>query len=59
MREYCLLTSTGAVVNMCMSYRPEPPELTDFQFSRGYKWVPVSEVPDSRLKEYQYWDERP
>lgn len=59
MREYCLVTTNGDVVNMSMSYKPTAPEVTDFQRERGYKWVPVSKVPVSKLQQYQYWNERP
>lgn len=58
-REYCLISKGGNVVNMCMSYRPDPPVLTEEQVKRGYQWVPVSQVPVSKLIQYKYWTERP
>lgn len=57
MNEYCLIGPTGFVVNISLC--ATLPKLTEFQESRGYRWVPISQVADSRLCEYQYWNERP
>jgi hypothetical protein len=59
MREYCLVTKAGTVINMCMSYKPEAPTPNDYQIENGWRWVPVSQVPESKLTAYRYWSERP
>ena len=59
MREYCLVNETGTVLNMSMRHDDTPPELNDYEYQRGYKWVPVVQVPYHRLTEYRYWNERP
>lgn len=59
MREFCLVTQSGAVVNMCMNYTGVVPDVTEFQKSRGYQWVPVEKVPQQRINEYQFYSERP
>jgi len=59
MREYCLVSRSGAVVNMCMMYKPGEPTLTDYMKNQGLKWVPVEKVPHSVLVKYHYWNERP
>lgn len=59
MREYCLITKSGHVVNMSQSYKPEPPTLTEYQIEKGYKWVPRSEVSMAALTSYRFWSERP
>jgi hypothetical protein len=63
--EYCLVTNynetfkTCTVLNMCMSYKPGPPELTDYQREQGWQWVPVQKVANSSLTTYRFWNERP
>lgn len=59
MREYCLVTQSGLVINMCMNYRPEPPALSEYAAERGHTWVPVEKVPQDALQKYRYWSERP
>lgn len=59
MREYCLVNESGKVLNMCMSYKPTGPVESEYQKEFGYKWVPVSQVSQQRLREYKYWDKRP
>lgn len=56
MNEYCLISPSGSVVNMCMTTRVGGP-MTETQ--EGYKWVPVGSVPMSKLSKYRYWSERP
>lgn len=59
MREWCLVNATGNVINMCMNYGPGEPWISDYQISRGYTWKPRSDVSQSDLSKYKYWDERP
>lgn len=59
MREYCLVSRSGAVVNMCKTYKPEGPLLDEYMERQGLKWVPVEKVPHSVLVKYHYWNERP
>lgn len=59
MREYCLVTAAGAVVNMCLTPVDNPPLVTEYQQSRGYEWVPLEKVPKSKLHEYYHWLNRP
>lgn len=59
MREYCLLTPAGAVVNMSMCYGDRQPYLSEEQIEKGYRWEPVGRVSQTALQKYQYWNERP
>lgn len=56
--EYALLNSHGDVVNISYK-RGEPPVVTGFQEDRGYRWVPLSTVPEGALQRYNFWSERP
>jgi hypothetical protein len=42
-----------------MNYTGVVPDVTEFQKSRGYQWVPVEKVPQQRINEYQFYSERP
>lgn len=59
MREYCLISKGGTVLNMAMSYKSEPPVLTEYQIERGYEWVPVDKVSTFALRQYEFWNKRP
>jgi hypothetical protein len=59
MREWCLVSTLGTVVNMATTYTASPPALTEYQEEKGWKWVPVAQVNQSKLREYRYWNERP
>lgn len=59
MREYCLVSKIGTVLNMCMTAKPEGPYLSDEQKERGSTWIPVEKVSSNALRTYQYWNERP
>ena len=59
MREWCLISKIGTVVNMSTKYNSTPPELTEYQREQGWRWVPVSQVDPSKLRQYRYWNERP
>ena len=59
MREYCLVSKSGTVINMCLTGNPEGPALDEYQIERGYTWVPVEKVSDFNLRQYRYWTERP
>lgn len=57
MREYCLVTEAGTVINMSMKYDGLPPLLTAYEELKGWSWVPVEKVPYRKLREYKYWNE--
>ena len=59
-REYALMNKNKTVVlNMCQTQNPTGPTLNDYQLSKGYIWVPLSEVSTFALQQYRYWSERP
>lgn len=56
MREWCLVTESGSVVNMALTARVDGPA---GPVENGLAWVPIELVPDFRLTSYRYWNERP
>jgi hypothetical protein len=65
-REYCLVSKYyplfkkyGGVKNMCLTSNPLGPTLDPEHEARGWKWVPVSQVSQSELTKYRFWNERP
>ena len=59
MKEYCLVNRSGAVVNMCMNYKPTEPILTDYMKEQGLRWVPIHKVSQTALRKYHFWNNRP
>lgn len=58
MREFCLLSKTGTVINMALT-SGKPPALTEHQVESGWRWEPVENVSQFALRQYHYWNERP
>lgn len=59
MREYCLMSKGGIVVNMAMTHNPTGPTLTEWQKEQGMHWLPIQKVNKAALTAYRYWNERP
>ena len=59
MKEWCLLNKAGGIVNMAKVYTGKAPMMLPEHESKGYRWVPIEQVPQGVLRTYRFWDERP
>lgn len=57
MPEYAVVDDKGNVISIFLTNKPFAEAQAIYR--EPFKVVPVDDVPEERLKQYQFWDERP